>query len=277
MSCTKVQSNIETFQMPNWQEVAYINLKFPSHTRSYTRAVDFYTTLQNPTHSKIYSWTHPETSSFLYNRPCLQVLVFSLMQSRICKAGNLSQAIPQIHQAENILREHTESLSSTKPTEITDSITHRCDQRKLLCIAHPVTITQTPSEAETQSPGLSYSTCLCLNPRHACDSFIPLGFPWWVFVNLMSSFHRNVDGWSPGKCKGVVKTICQQQEIYRWFQPPPPCSVPCLPQSLSHHWLHIWLKEQTCYLSQMPVVAARSHFYITHKWRQQTHPLVPEK
>lgn len=41
MSCTKIQSNIETFCMPNWHEVTYINLKFPSHTQSHTEACRF--------------------------------------------------------------------------------------------------------------------------------------------------------------------------------------------------------------------------------------------
>lgn len=94
MYCTKgkIQSDMETFQMPNWQEVVYINLIFPSHTGSYMRAIGFCTVLQSPTHLNISSWTHSETSSSLYNRPCLQVLIFSPVQSRICKAGSVSQA-----------------------------------------------------------------------------------------------------------------------------------------------------------------------------------------
>lgn len=166
MSCTKgkIQSNTETFQMPNRQEVAYINLKFPSHARGYMRAVGFYTALQNPAHSKICSSTHPETPSSLHNRPCLQVPAFSPMQPRICKADNPSQATPQMHQAENVLGVHW--IAEFNQTHRNYSLYHS-DVTRESCLA---LLTRWLSHKHPQKQRLEAQVSppqpACLTPRH---------------------------------------------------------------------------------------------------------------
>lgn len=89
--------------------------------------------------------------------PSLQVNLFCLRQTRVCRVGNPSQTMPKSHQAKkkNTWRA-LKHWVQPNPEKLQAPIIHRCDQRKLLCIVYPVTSTETPSAAETQTPALPH-------------------------------------------------------------------------------------------------------------------------
>lgn len=145
----------------------------------------------------------------LLKGPPLQVILFCPRQSRVCRAGNPSQTMPKSHQAEKILEEHwstefNQTQRNYRPLSFIDATRESCFASFIQWLTHK------HPQQQRLKPQVSPTSTASLPPRHSGQTpacFLPFKFPLWILVNLMSNFHKNDDGWSPGKRKGVVKTI----------------------------------------------------------------------
>lgn len=131
---------------------------------------------------------------------------FSFAQGSLEFAEWVTQAKPRPKATkQKIHLEHTEALSSTKPTETTTSIIHWHDQRKPLCIAYPVTNKNTlgsrdwsprspPPKLRALLLDIKVKLLLAFSPWNFLLGFLSIWRPASKGM-MMDDVQGNVKGW----------------------------------------------------------------------------------